>query len=99
MLGSGRDRLGAVISGATVIVTNTGTNVSNQVVSGDSGAFEVPYLTPGTYTLSVDAKGFKKFLRQGIVVNAGSRASIDVSVEVAVITGSEVVAAGWPRSC
>src|SRR4030095_3737110 len=79
ILGTVRDTAGAVIFGATVTVTNTGTNISNQVVSSDSGAFAVPYLTPGPYTLSVDAKGFKKSLQHGIAVNVGSRANIDVT--------------------
>ena len=96
ILGTVRDSAGAVVPGATVIVTNTGTNVSNQVVSNDSGAFEVPYLSPGIYTMSVDAKGFKKSLQQGIVVNVGSRADIDVMVEAGIVTESVVVTAAAP---
>ena len=96
ILGTVRDTAGAVIFGATVTVTNTGTNISNQVVSSDSGAFEVPYLTPGTYTLSVDAKGFKKSLQHGIAVNVGSRANIDVTLELGVVTESVVVMAAAP---
>src|SRR5262245_24625340 len=66
ILGTVRDSSGAVVAGATVVVTNTGTNVSTTVASNDSGAFEVPYLAPGAYSVSVNAPGFKKFVQQSI---------------------------------
>src|SRR5712692_5756778 len=96
ILGTVRDPSGAVVPGATVVVTNIGTNVSTEVVSNDSGAFEVPYLAPGSYNVLVSARGFKKFIQQRIAVNIGSRVDIDVSLEVGVVTESVVVTAAAP---
>jgi hypothetical protein len=93
ILGTVRDSSGAVVPGATVTVTNTGTNLSNNAVSNESGAFEVPYLTPGTYTVSATAQGFKKFVQQGVIVNVGGRANVDVILEVGAVT-EEVVITG-----
>jgi len=96
ILGTVRDPSAAVVPGATVVVTNIGTNVSTEVVSNDSGAFEVPYLAPGSYNVLVSARGFKKFVQQKIAVNIGSRVDINVSLEVGVVTEEVRVTAAAP---
>src|SRR5262249_8989159 len=96
ILGTVHDSSGGVIAGAEVTVTDAATNVSTKVSSNESGAFEVPYLIPGTYNVSVNAKGFKKVVRQGVVVNVGSRANIDLTLEAGVITEEVVVTAAAP---
>ena len=96
ILGTVRDPSGAVVPGATVVVTNVGTNVSTEVVSNDSGAFEVPYLAPGSYDVLVSARGFKKFIQQKIAVNIGSRVDINVSLEVGAVSEEVLVTAAAP---
>jgi hypothetical protein len=96
ILGTVRDSTGAVVAGARVVVTNAGTNVSSEVASNDTGAFDVPYLAPGTYSVSVNAAGFKKFVQQTIVVNVGSRANLDVTLEAGVVSEEVRVSAAAP---
>src|SRR5215471_14964071 len=96
ILGTVRDSTGAVVAGARVVVTNAGTNVSSEVVSNDTGAFDVPYLAPGTYSVSVNAAGFKKFVQQTIVVNVGSRANLDATLEAGVVSEEVRVSAAAP---
>src|SRR5690606_135660 len=52
---------GGVIPGATVVVTNSDTSVSQQVVTNSSGYFEAPLLNAGAYEVSVEMPGFKGF--------------------------------------
>src|SRR5579862_5867676 len=51
ILGSVTDPSGAVVSGATVTVTNTQTNVSRTLTTDSSGAYVAAALNPGTYTV------------------------------------------------
>src|ERR687898_1510017 len=58
--GTVRDRDG-VLPGADVKITNTGTNVSQQLVTNASGYFEAPLLIAGEYEVSVEIPNFKSF--------------------------------------
>ena len=60
IVGSVVDSTGAVISGATVSVTNTATGVTNSTQTSASGDYTIPYLNPGTYNITVQANGFEK---------------------------------------
>ena len=53
------DSDGGVIPGATVVVKNDATGVSNTVVTNGSGTFSVPSIASGTYTVTVSLLGFK----------------------------------------
>src|SRR5580698_8569218 len=53
------DKSGASISGATVTLTNAEQAVQRSVTSSDTGAYEFVSLPPGTYTLRVEASGFR----------------------------------------
>jgi len=96
LLGTVRDSAGAVVSGATVVVTNVETNASAKQVTNDSGYFEIPYLQPGAYTISVTAGGFKEFVQMGIILPVNSRINIDVKLEVGATTEQITVTADVP---
>lgn len=55
------DPTGAAISGAKVTVTQKGTSAHRVVVADANGAFNVPSLLPATYTVAVQAPGFKTY--------------------------------------
>src|SRR5215472_10249779 len=57
IVGTVTDPSGAVVPGADVTVTDQGTNVASTTVSDKSGAFTVPYLQPGIYTVTVEKPG------------------------------------------
>ena len=76
------DAQGAVVPGATVIVTDEDTGVTREVVSTSEGLFEVPNLRPGTYTVDVSLAGFKAAKRTGILLRAASVARADIQLEV-----------------
>src|SRR5215470_11590879 len=60
------DQTGAVVQGAQITATNTGTGVEYTTKSGDSGLYEFLQLPIGTYTVSITKQGFKGFKSIGI---------------------------------
>ena len=68
--GTVTDSTGAAIPNATVVATNTATSVSTQRTSSSSGLFNIAPLPPGTYSLSVQAQGFRTLKQENLAVNA-----------------------------
>jgi hypothetical protein len=68
--GTVTDSTGAVVPGATVIATNAATNVATERISTSAGLFTIAPLPPGTYSLSVEAKGFRTLKQDNLAVNA-----------------------------
>jgi hypothetical protein len=53
------DSAGGVIPGASVVVTSNATGTKFEAVTNSTGAFNVPALSPGVYTVTVSLEGFK----------------------------------------
>jgi len=82
------DPQNAVVAGAKVIVTNVDTNVSNSVTSNSTGYWEVNFLIPGAYSVTVESSGLKKLARSGITLNTGDRLALDLKLEIGASTTS-----------
>ena len=80
--GTVTDPSGAVVAGATVMVTNTATGVSRSSTTTSAGAFNLNALSVGNYTLSVQISGFKGYEQTGIRLDVNDRLSIPVRLEV-----------------
>src|SRR5215471_21666792 len=65
-----RDPSGAVVPGAGVIATNAGTKEPRRTITNSDGYYIFPQLVVGTYTLAVEAPGFKRYVKSGIALNA-----------------------------
>src|SRR5947207_5857222 len=61
-----RDPSGAVVPGATVRATNTGTSATFQAASNSEGQYAIRTIPIGEYKMEVEASGFKKFETTGI---------------------------------
>ncbi|MGE0884841.1 MAG: carboxypeptidase regulatory-like domain-containing protein [Blastocatellales bacterium] len=92
--GSVLDQNGAVISGASITVRNTGTGAEFKVTSSGSGAYTVPALGAGVYTISVEAPGFKKAVVQDLKLDAGVPAGVNITLEVGAPSESVVIQSG-----
>lgn len=68
--GTVTDSTGAVIGEATITATNIATNVATVRTTQDSGFFSIAPLAPGTYSVQVEANGFKTLVQDNMVVNA-----------------------------
>src|SRR5580700_8422604 len=71
----------AVVPGATVKVTNMGTNEARTVTTAANGTFSVTDLEPVDYRVEIEAKGFKKEVVDHVKVDTASVATVDVKLE------------------
>ena len=85
------DSSGAAVANATVRVVNIASRVAFSTATNVTGNYVTPFLSPGAYEFSVEASGFKKFLRPNVVLQLQDRARIDVQLELGEITQSVTV--------
>src|SRR5215475_4029260 len=88
-----RDPSGAIIPGAVVVVTNAGTKEPRRTVTNSDGYYVFPQLLVGTYTITIEAPGFKRYVKTGIALDAEARVSSDADLTVGAATESVEVAA------
>jgi Carboxypeptidase regulatory-like domain len=93
ILGTVKDQSGAVVSGATVDVTNTDTNTTTKLSTNSSGYFEAPYLLPGVYSITVTAQGFKRHVQRGYTLTVNNRQNMDITLEIGAAAESVTVTA------
>jgi hypothetical protein len=90
------DSTSAAIPRVNVQVVNVGTNQAVQLVTDGSGAYTAPFLQPGTYSVSVEAAGFKKMNRGGLILGVNQVLSVDVVLEVGSTTEQVTITAEAP---
>jgi len=90
------DQSGAVVPGVAITIANTNTGVTNNVTSNSSGAYTVPLLLPGTYSVTAEMTGFKKFIQTNINVPVGETVRLDVALTVGAATQSVEVTGKAP---
>lgn len=76
------DATGAVVAGATVVITNDATRAERRMQTNEDGQFVFTPLVPGTYTLTVEQANFKKYQESSITLNAKDRRQINVMLEI-----------------
>ncbi len=91
-----RDSTGAVVAGAKVTFTRLSTNAVITRVSDSSGAFQFLELAPDTYTLNVEAPGFKRATLSQVVVQVDQAARLDVTLQPGDVSEVVTVEAGAP---
>jgi hypothetical protein len=97
LLGRVTDSTGAAVLGAQITATNKDTNLSRAVQTNDDGEYRIEFLPAGNYELLVNANGFKKAVRRGIVLQVSIEARVDVKLEVGAISEIVSVAADVPQ--
>ena len=78
--GTVTDTSGAVISGATVTVTDLERGVSRTLTTDTAGQYSAPGLTPGTYSVRAEFAGFQALNRTGISVGVGQAVRVDLAM-------------------
>lgn len=87
--GSVADRAGAVIPGASVTVTEDSRKFSLTAISDETGRFVFAQVPPGTYTISIEIPGFKRFEQKNVVLSANDRLALGVvNIDVGQLTES-----------
>jgi outer membrane receptor protein involved in Fe transport len=87
--GTVKDQSGAVVSHAQVVVTGASLVGKKEAETDSSGYYRFANLPPGTYTLTITAKGFSTMKREGLDIQVGHLPSVDFKLEVG--AGSTVV--------
>ncbi|MBI3474017.1 MAG: TonB-dependent receptor, partial [Candidatus Solibacter usitatus] len=90
------DQSGASVPNVTVQVKNVDTNQIAISVSDPQGNYTVPFLRPGSYSITVEAAGFKKYSREGLTLNVGQTAGINITLELGQVTEQVTVVAETP---
>ena len=80
--GTVTDSANAVLPGVTVTVTNTDTGVDAPTVTNGEGTYVAAFLNPGNYRVSAELAGFKKLVRDGVVVRIADRITVNLSLDV-----------------
>jgi hypothetical protein len=82
VLGVVLDPTGATVPGAVVEALHIETNQATKVQTSDFGTYEIPYLRPGTYKVTVSKQGFKRATRDNIELRLEARLRLDFVLEV-----------------
>src|SRR5881296_3225765 len=91
--GEVRDTTGSVMPGVRVTVLNTGTNVARVVTTGPSGAYRVPFLIFGNYSVSAELAGFKTSRAEHIAMSTSEEARVDLTLSVGDVTETVTITA------
>ncbi len=91
VLGSVSDQSGAAVAGATVVVTDTERGTSRTLTTDQAGAYVAADLTPGTYTVHVEDKGFKSVERPNVRIEVATDVRADFTLQPGEVSETVVV--------
>src|SRR5712664_4512288 len=75
--GTVRDAQGALIIGAEVAAENLATADKRSVISDDAGSYSIPFLSPASYSLKIEAKGFTSTVFHNISLCLGETTTVN----------------------
>jgi hypothetical protein len=96
IVGTVTDASGAAVAGATVNITDQNKGTKVVTTSNESGNFSRGQLTPGAYTVEVEARGFRKAVSRDVGVNVDQTSRVDVGMQVGEVTQEIEVTAVAP---
>jgi hypothetical protein len=82
IVGTVTDPSGAAVANAKVTLTNTDTNISKDLTTNDGGQYTAVDIHIGHYNVIVEASGFKREERKGLVLQVGDRSRADFQLQV-----------------
>jgi hypothetical protein len=80
--GFAKDSSGAVIPGVMISAVNEATGFERKVVSNEGGYYAISHIPPGTYTVTAELEGLKRFRKTSAKVDAGLSTGVDIVMEV-----------------
>jgi hypothetical protein len=82
MTGTVTDASGSVVPGAQVSLSNELSGDVRKTVTNSAGYFTFAAVPAGSFSLNVEATGFQRFVRKGIVVNSSERVVADAALQI-----------------
>lgn len=89
--GAVTDPSGAVVTNVTVTAVNRQTQATQSTRTGTGGNYALPFLAPGSYDLSAEGQGFKKAVRQNVVVRITETELVDFTLQLGSLSESITV--------
>ena len=96
ILGTVKDQSGAVIPGAAVTLTNTGTGISRTMKTGADGTYVFRPVRIGTYSVAAEYQGFRKTEQQDVRVDVQQQVVVDLTLIPGQLTQSVEVTSAPP---
>jgi Carboxypeptidase regulatory-like domain/TonB dependent receptor len=93
VLGVVKDSTGAVVPAASITILNEETGLTRAVTGGEDGAFRVPALPVGHYTVRTEKPGFRAQVQRGLNLEVAQELVVNPTLEVGTVT-QEVVVSG-----
>jgi hypothetical protein len=80
--GTVKDQSGAVVAGANLALKNSATNITRNTVAGKDGEYLFTLVAIGSYEMTVEQRGFRKYAHKGITLEINQNAKLDVTLQV-----------------
>jgi hypothetical protein len=96
VLGTVTDASGAVVPNAKIVLRSLATSAEYSTVSNDTGNYIVRLLPPGSYSMRVEAQGFKVWMASEVALAIADRLRQDVPLETGLLTQTVEVTAQTP---
>lgn len=97
VVGLVRDTSGAAIQSAKVTITSVSTGIVTEAQTNSDGAYSLSGLTPGAYTMAIEAKSFRRESIPDVEVLATQTATIDITLKPGTASESITVTANGSR--
>src|SRR5262245_53902047 len=91
------DETGAVVAGATVVITNIGTSQAQEVKTSAAGTFSAPLLDPVEYRVTADHPGFRTTTVASVKVDTATTATLKMTLKLATVASEVSVSAEAPQ--
>src|SRR5690242_13091862 len=96
IVGTVTDASEQVIPGAQVVIRDINKNTSSTLTTDSAGNFAAPFLVPGSYEVTVELTGFKKWVRGNILLQVNDRLRVDARLDVGGLEETTSVVATSP---
>jgi hypothetical protein len=84
------DATGANIAGAQIRAEQTGSGFKRTVITGADGAYILPNLPVGPYSLEASVKGFSNYTQSVIVIQVGDNLQVNVILKVGEVSEGDL---------
>src|SRR4030088_1131614 len=80
--GTVTDPTGAAVPGATVKAVKASTNETKETITNSQGIYNIPFLDPGDYAVTVTAQGFSELKRTGISLRVADKKNLPLTLDL-----------------
>jgi len=96
LLGTITDSTGASVGGARIVATSTSTGAIHESTTNESGNYTFPDMQPGAYSVTIEARGFKKATQQSIDLASNSSIRVDMVLQTGDVSETIMVTTAPP---